>query len=231
MKMRDPVLDHLQGSQQVQVINKGVGGDNTDDALKRFEDDVLVMKPNHLIIGFGMNDAINSAKLTPLSRYEHNLQTMIDAARRDGIQDIILVTMNPVIESYARKRHPNHPSRNLYAHLSRYVEVVRCIALRNVLQVADLRRLVESKGGATEGASSLLRNIANSQNEDGVHLTAEGYRLMAELFIPILKGKVKPGDVVVCFGDSITCGGGLRGAGTTEGENYPSYLKALLGNL
>ncbi len=212
----------------VVVVNKGVGGNNTDDALKRFDKDVLLEKPTHLIIGFGMNDALNSAKLIPLPQYEENLQKLIDSARRSGIQNIILVTPNPAIESYVKKRHPNHPVADLGAHLAKYAEAVCAIAAHNNLHVADLRKLVEGKGGATEEKSSLLRNTANSNSEDGVHLTAEAYRLMAELFIPLLKDTVKPGDVIVCFGDSITFGANLKGAGTIQGENYPSYLSEQL---
>ena len=38
---------------------------------------------------------------------------------------------------------------------------------------------------------------------------------------------VKAGDTVVCFGDSLTFGSGVKGAGTTEGEAYPAVLRRL----
>ena len=36
--------------------------------------------------------------------------------------------------------------------------------------------------------------------------------------------KLRPGQRIVCLGDSLTYGANLPGAGTTAGENMPSYL-------
>ena len=45
--------------------------------------------------------------------------------------------------------------------------------------------------------------------------------------VPIIDIAVKAGDTVVCFGDSLTFGSGVKGAGTTEGEAYPAVLRRL----
>ena len=44
---------------------------------------------------------------------------------------------------------------------------------------------------------------------------------------PFVVYEVKAGDTVVCFGDSLTFGSGVKGAGTTEGEAYPAVLRRL----
>ena len=79
-----------------------------------------------------------------------------------------------------------------------------------------------------ESEKSLIRNKANAKSLDGVHLTQEGYRLMAEMIAGLLKDTVKPSDVVVCFGDSITLGAGMKGQGTAFGETYPAWLAVCL---
>ncbi|VAX41983.1 hypothetical protein MNBD_PLANCTO02-1114, partial [hydrothermal vent metagenome] len=64
-----------------------------------------------------------------------------------------------------------------------------------------------------------------------VHITPNGYQKFAELFIPVLKGKIKSGDVVVCLGDSITYGAHVKGAGTINGETYPAWLSVYLNQI
>ncbi|NQT13084.1 MAG: hypothetical protein HQ582_10075, partial [Planctomycetes bacterium] len=162
-----------------------------------------------------------SGKLVPLDEFRRNLQAMIDRARAAKVETIVLVTMNPIIPEYWRLRHPGHPQRDqIRAHMAKYDSAIRKVAEKNVLPIADLRRLVEEHGGATTAASSLIRNEASAKSKDGVHLREEGYRLMAELFVPILRDKVKAGDVVVCLGDSLTA----------AKNGYCRYLSAYLNN-
>jgi len=207
----------------VLVVNKGIGGSSTRDALARFERDVIEVKPDHLILYFGINDAGNSKKLVPLDEYVRNMQTMIDRARAAGVETVVLVTLNPVVIDYWALRHPTHPNKT-QAHFDTYDAAVRKLAEKNGLPIADLRALINQHGGATQARSCLIRNEKNSRMKDGVHLTAEGYRLMAELFVPIFKDRIKPGQTVVCFGDSITYGAGMKGAGTACGATYPAWL-------
>jgi len=219
-------------AREVLVVNRGVGGHSTRDGLARFERDVLEARPDHLILYFGINDAGNSRKLVPLDEFRANLQSMIDRARAGGTQSIVLVTPNPIIAEHWALRHPTHPRKHdIAAHLAEYDAAVRDLAATNKLPVADLRQLVEQRGGAVERRHSLVRNLANSKTRDGVHLTETGYQLLAGLFEPILKGKVKPGQLVVCMGDSITYGAHVDGAGTSCGRTYPAWLWLLLNRM
>ena len=61
-----------------------------------------------------------------------------------------------------------------------------------------------------------------------MHLTADGYQLLADTVAKVLSGKVKDGDIVVCFGDSLTYGTAMEGAGTSTGETYPAVLRMKL---
>lgn len=216
----------------VLVVNRGVGGATTRNGLARFAKDVEEVKPDHLIIYFGINDSANSAKLVPLDEFGRNLQTMVDRARAVGTESIVLVTMNPIIAEYWILRHPNHPRKHeIDAHMAEYDRVIRKVAEANALPVADLRKLIEARGGATTANDSLIRNEANSKSTDGVHLREDGYRQMAELFVPIFKNRVKPGQVVVCLGDSLTYGAHVAGQGTSRGRTYPAWLWLMLNRM
>ena len=216
-------------SGEVIVINKGVGGDNTADALKRLKNDVLDLHPDYLIIAFGANDALNSSKLIPIDLYRSNIQEIIDKSRGSGIKNILIATPPLIVNSYLKARHPQHPQRDqLEEHLAFYDAATRQIAKENALFLVDVSGLVKEHGGASEDASCLMRNKANSGAEDGIHPTPEGYRLISNLFLPYFKGRVKPGETIVCFGDSITYGANVTGAGGVTGDTYPVRLSALL---
>ncbi|NOX56294.1 MAG: hypothetical protein GXP27_17990 [Planctomycetes bacterium] len=221
---RPPAAD--RSSRCIRVLNRGVGGNTSRDGLARFDRDVVAAHPDHLVLFFGMNDACNSAKLVPVDQFERNLQAMID---RSPTSSIVLVSLNPIIADYVAARHPRHPFRgSLQQHLAKYDAAVRRLARRNHLPLADLRKLIETRGGASLQCDSLIRNEKNSGARDGVHLTADGYRLLAGRVAEQLRGRVQPGDVVLCFGDSLTFGAHVRGAGTATGETYPAWVGRLL---
>ena len=47
-------------------------------------------------------------------------------------------------------------------------------------------------------------NIANSRDTDGVHSTADGYRLIASLIDQYMRIKNLAFEKIICIGDSIT---------------------------
>jgi lysophospholipase L1-like esterase len=71
----------------------------------------------------------------------------------------------------------------------------------------------------------LIKNEKNSGKKDGVHPTALGYRFIAQnVYNFLVENKLlKPNQGIICFGDSITRGGG-------QGANYPTYLDELITN-
>ncbi len=214
-------------SPTIEVINKGIGGQTAANGWRRLERDVISLHPDHLVLFFGINDACN--RNVPLADYEKNLSEMIGRAKAAGIASIVLVTPHPVIAEFVAERHPDHPAlADLNGHLATYAEAVRKVADANQVAVADFEAAVIARGGATKEASSLIRNEANTRSRDGIHLTPEGYEVLSGLVATQLKGKVKPGETVVCLGDSLTQGAHVKGAGTSEGETYPARLKKRL---
>lgn len=227
-----PAVLQGQVENSVTVYNKGVSGNNTNAGLNRFDKDVLALKPKYMIIYFGMNDSVNSHALVSRENYKANMQKMLDTAKKNGIS-CVMVTLNPLVEAYVDKRHPSHPAGagNISDYQKTYDDIIRSIASENNIPLVDLRKLVQEHSKSLEDKDSLLRNVANSKATDGVHLTADGYREFAKLFEPVFKGKIKPGDVIVCFGDSITFGASMKGAGTATGDTYPAHLAELLNRL
>lgn len=210
----------------VTVVNKGFSGRNSRDALGLLEKEVLPLKPQHVILYFGMNDAMNSGNLLGLAEYDANMRRLVTRLKDAGVKTIALVTINPVIEAYVRERHPQHPHRDdLQAYLATYDRAVRQIAKENGLPLIDLRQLIEAGGGAKIAADSLIRCEENGGGKDGVHLTPAAYALLGGQAFDLIGPRVRAGETVLCFGDSLTFGARVKGAGTAAGESYPAILQ------
>lgn len=213
-------------ARDINVKNEGTPGNNTNDALRRI-DKVLAQKPDYLIICLGINDALNSSKLIAPKQYEANLKLIIEKAKEKGTQEIILFNLPPVIEKYVKKRHPLLSEKTPNLIIDEYNMIIKKLADTYKIPLADIHGFIEKNGNATEEKSSLIRNIANSDAEDGIHLTENGYFQMARLVYKLLKDKAINGNIV-CFGDSVTYGSHMDGVGTASGCTYPGVLKRLL---
>jgi acyl-CoA thioesterase-1 len=87
------------------VINKGVPGDTTRLALERFPRDVQDVKPDALIIQFGLNDCNRWETDRWLPRvsapaFEANLTEMVSRARCFGASPIVVCGLTPTRKSH-----------------------------------------------------------------------------------------------------------------------------------
>ena len=215
-------------SAQVQVFNAGIGGHNTANGVKRADALLRQYEPTVLVIGYGANDAVNSRALISEKDFRANLEKIIALARKSGVRTIVLNTCNPCIDSYLAARHKYPDGLPPSRRIEKYNGFLAEIAARNGFILNDFHAEVMRRGGASGDRKSLIRNVANSGAKDGLHLTAEGAKLLAETVAQALDGKVNENDRILCLGDSITYGAALSGAGTVMGETYPAWLKTLV---
>lgn len=206
---------------ETQVRNAGTGGWSTKNAVNAFYNSVADYDPDTVILEFGTNDSINPEQMMSLEQFDKNYRQLVQLVKKSGVKKIAILTVGPIIESYLRGRFPNHPEKgDLNQKILKYNDVIRKLAKEGNLTLIDMHALVMQNGGTQESETSFIRNLKNKSGKDGVHLTAKGYQVLAA---EIAKNFV-PGKKVVCYGDSLTFGANLAGAGTVTGENYPSYL-------
>lgn len=205
------------------IINSGTGGNTTVDLLARIEKDCLAYKPDMTILMIGTND-MNSVKYIPLPQYESNLRKIVEMIL--GVKSqILLMNILPAHEPYLFTRHP----KEFYGeegHKGRKDKVnarIKSVADEYKLHFLDMNHIFEVVGDIGEQSSSLIKNMANGGKTDGIHPTNDGYRTMAVAIYEKLKSINAPHRRLVCFGDSITNGGG-----GVDGTSYPAYLKKLL---
>lgn len=214
-----------QQDQPAVVINAGIGGNNTIEMLARVTADCLSHRPDLTILMAGTND-MNSRKHVPLADYEKNMRRLVSDISSTGSK-VLLMTILPAYEPYLFTRHlPEFYQPEGFAGRNKGVnDVIRKIAAVTGQPLLDMHHLFERIGNIGEGADSLLKNEINSGEKDGIHPTAEGYRLMGAVIYDCILQKKLPHTKVVCFGDSIT-----HGDGGTAGHSYPACLKKLLRN-
>ena len=215
-------------SAQIQVFNAGVGGHNTGNGVKRINKLLAQYKPTILVIGFGANDAVNSRAVIPEHEFRKNLSEMIRIAREYKVKTIVLNNCNPCIDAYLSARHKFANNEKPSERIKKYNAFIAETAAEKKVIFNDFHAAVMQNGGADGKRSCLIRNKANSNSRDGLHLTAEGAKLLAQCVARALDGKVKDQDRILCLGDSITYGAALSGAGTVTGTTYPAWLKTLL---
>ena len=210
------------------ISNLGKGGASSGDILKYQLKQAIQLKPDIAIVLAGTNDMINSGKLSSYDNYEKNMRSIVNALKKSG-SAVILVTIPPCEERILFMRHkpelfgdetPN--KRILNAN-----KIIEKIAEEEKIPLADFFSLVKKKGMG-ETKTSLIKNMANSGTMDGVHPTAEGYLMLAEIISQIISENKLPWKKIVCIGDSITYGASMKGAGTATGDTYPAKLSEFL---
>jgi len=201
----------------ITVYNKGIKGNNTEEGRARFVKDVADLHPAYVLIYFGANDALNEAKFVPLDRFTENLGWMIDQAQAAGIKPV-LCTIHACAEKKLFERHPAtlYGAEGPNGKVDRYNAAIRSVASTKSVPLADF-------AAQSKSAPADLKWLG----PDGLHLTPDGYKLLAQTFLDVLKPDLAADQIVVCLGDSLTYGAMAKGQGTVEGETYPAWLKTL----
>lgn len=157
----------------VTILNRGVGGNTAEDLASRWVDDVLVERPDWLVVKIGINDVNryttdpeNNALQAP-DRHRAYLRDCLERTR-EALPQTQLVLVTPFFLS--RDESANYRGR-VRAALADYQE--------NVRQLADEfgATLVDSQA-AFESAMEHLPPSAFSH--DMVHLNEAGVLLLAE---------------------------------------------------
>ena len=215
---------------QIVVVNKGIGGNNTNDLLKRFEKDVLTQAPDLVIIMAGANDMVNSKKMLTYDRYRENYETIIQKLTESNVK-VVMMSPLPVDTGYLYQRHKKEAFNEApTARIDSVVAITKQIAKTYDQYYIDLNKAFKKAKSPNRTAKSLIINEANMGIADGLHPTADGYRYMAKIIYRFLKKKdlLRKDMKIICFGDSITYGSYMEGAGTTTGNSFPAILQTCL---
>ncbi len=156
-----PVRDLLG---EYSILNKGVGGDNTDHVLARLEDDVIAHRPDAVFILIGTNDmASGFSNAKTLANYASILSRLRAALPSAA------VFVQSILPTRGLENRPLERIRTLNA-------LIRLCAAEHGAQYLDLTPLFEGDNGA----------LAKELSDDGLHLTAPAYGIWSEYLRPFI---------------------------------------------
>ncbi len=206
-------------TQTPQVVGVGYPGFNTAELRERLPAALETAKPDYIVILAGGNDASNPAKFLPAEETHKNLQAMVQCAKSNRAKVLLVMLHDPDLTRLMRRHRPEeYGSVSAAERLDAVHKVIAQVATEEKTLLVDFRSILAKAGGANEELST-----------DGVHLTAKGYGMLAAAVRAKLPSHLTSQDTILCFGDSLTYGQGVRGFGVPETpETYPSQLRSLL---
>jgi lysophospholipase L1-like esterase len=166
-EMLEVALNRLAPKAQVRVLNAGISGNTTVDALKRLDTDVLAHKPHLVTVMFGLNDMSR----VPIEQYEANLTTIIEKCRAADAE-VLLCTPNAIMDTQDRPT----------AKLLECIAAIHRVGERTATPVADCYATCDAL--RTKDAFEWFMTMS-----DEIHPSMTGHKLMAETIAKTITGK------------------------------------------
>ena len=156
---------------KLNLINRGISGDRTEELLMRWNKDTLDIKPAWLSIMIGVNDVwrkrqeSNGQKHIPLPLYKQNYVNLIEQARAAGIVHLVLISPTTIDDD---------PDSDLNKLLGEYDEAVQELAQHHAaIHVPARERMWRA-----------IRELPEVQwTLDGCHPTIAGHALIADAWL------------------------------------------------
>lgn len=166
-----------------EVVNVGIGGERTDQALLRLTTDVLAQHPTLVTIMYGTNDSYvdpdHNASRISVDEYRANLIRLVNELRAAGITPVLMTEprwgktgkLNGVGE------HPN-------LRLEKYVAVCRAVAKEKQVPLIDhFQQWTDAEARGTE---------IGAWTTDQCHPNPEGHRILTDLMLPTIRTALPP---------------------------------------
>ena len=165
------------------VVNVGIGGERTDQALRRLDADVLSHRPRIVTIMYGTNDSyIDRGKTESrlsVDAYRDNLRSIVSRLRMGGVEPVLMTEPR-----WADDADPNGVGEHPNLRLDPYIAACRQVAReRDVPLVDHFARWTRAEKDGRK-----LREWTT----DGCHPNPRGHRELAALMLPTLAGELAP---------------------------------------
>lgn len=167
-KVLQEKLRKVYNNNLITVINSGMSGRQTDDALVSIQTQVFDHSPDLMIFMMGINDVRGHPTYGPTippDNYRANLISIAKTAKDKGIE-VVLMTSNPILDT----------NNNYHKKLVAYAKIVKEVAETYGCAYLDLQsELTKMFFNRVEAPVSFL--------PDNIHLADDKYKIIAELLI------------------------------------------------
>lgn len=149
-------------------INRGIGGQTTEQMVVRFREDVVDLHPAVVVILAGTNDIAGNTGPETLEQIEGNFETMVEVAKANGIR-VVLSSLTPENGTRAEWAtytvlRPPQEIVELNAWLEQYCKAQGLVYLDYFSAMADAQGRMKPE-----------------LTGDGLHPNAAGFAVMAPL--------------------------------------------------
>lgn len=186
VKAEDTFAHQLQQALQkekvnAEVVNVGIGGERTDQALKRL-DAVLKLKPKLVTIMYGTNDSYvdkgaKDSRITP-EEYRKNLQKLVADLRKAGVTPILMTEPR-----WGDKAAANGVGEHPNVRLEKYVKICRDVAKETKTPLVD--HFAHWTKASDDGTD------IGKWTTDQCHPNPRGHREIMELMLPVVQRALK----------------------------------------
>ncbi|MBF0458511.1 MAG: hypothetical protein HQK99_11535 [Nitrospirae bacterium] len=149
------LLEKMGG--KADFVVKGVSGELTEDMLRRYDTDVLSLKPDYVIILGGTNDLGWSVELSVIAS---NLFYMYKTALDTGIIPVAVTV--PSLRGYDPLIAPR-------------------VVLNNMIKETAAKLNIPFADYFSASCETPVQRLALEYSNDGLHLSTKGYELLADV--------------------------------------------------
>ncbi|MST01303.1 MAG: hypothetical protein EXS29_08350, partial [Pedosphaera sp.] len=164
-----------------EVINVGIGGERTDQALLRLAKDVVARNPSLVTIMYGTNDSYvdagkSDSRLT-VGEYRANLEKLVDELRAAGVAPVLMTEPR-----WGRSATLNGAGEHPNLRLEKFVQACRAVAVEKKVPLVDHFQIwteVEARG----------TNLG-TWTTDQCHPNPKGHRSLADAMLPVVRAAI-----------------------------------------
>lgn len=171
---------------ELKVINAGVGGNTTREGIARIESDVLRHNPDLVLVEFGNDGTPEENRHVPYDEFIANLDCIRAKVSERSNGRTVLLVFTPIIDAWHSAAFPSLTAwRNggQDASQEQYRHRMRQFAITRELTLADADRALRSAMAKHGDGEYIL--------PDGVHVTEQGNRLVAQVAFEIVATEVE----------------------------------------
>lgn len=155
----------------IELVNKGISGNEVCDVLARVENDVIALKPDLAVVMIGINNVNHQFKYgknLDLVQFERDYRALLTRIKKAGI---VLIVLEPFLL-------PAPDKRRMRPLFNKELEIIHRIAM----EVADEFVAYD------EMFNGLCESIRYTEySVDGIHPTHRGSRLIADTAIKAIR--------------------------------------------
>ena len=156
----------------VLVINKGISGETLEDGRRRFQRDVLDLRPMAMVIVLGANDWKRNER--PIEKLREDLEAMVQSASEAGIEVVIAGTFGEHSNPVGRALRERHKGESGFAE-----------------QILEMERATARKFGCAHVENMQVDLNSPDCWDSSGHPSAEGNSLIAPQILPLVRSALK----------------------------------------